>query len=270
MKRAIIYFGIILCFALLFACQGGQPPKVEVRTVTVNGDLTGTPSLLLSSNTPTHSPVPTNSPTHTSTPVPTNTSIPTLTPTTLPTSSPTADLLAGIIGGEKVNVMSGPANNYRLIASLPEGFKISIVGRNHENDWLVVQFPGGETGWCGIENLLLDFESLSLPIFEPPPVPLPTETPLPIPYLTVRVEKSIFRQDLRSITIHLFSFIPNESFQLEIFDETGKKMDNHNGFTNINGNGQYVTNLPVNKKYTVIVVSNSGSRAEITFIARLN
>lgn len=119
--------------------------------------------------TATIQPSATPSATATSTPVPTMTALPTLTPTDQPTSvpvivptdppamptavsTPFVEILPTpdtgfVISDSSVNVRKGPGTEFEVIAVLPPGTPILLIGKSDSSDWQHVRLSDGRAGW---------------------------------------------------------------------------------------------------------------------------
>jgi len=90
------------------------------------------------------------------------------TPNPSPTSVPE---YFGNIGGESVNIRSGPMTDYDVVTSLTKGTELRIVGRNEDSSWLVVDLPEGGTGWIRADLIIFSFSIDLLEIHAIPPTP---------------------------------------------------------------------------------------------------
>jgi hypothetical protein len=128
-----------------------QPSATPTATATI------TPS-------PTQTALPTATPTNQPIIVPT--ALPTHPPTTLPTAAntpqleilPTAE--AGVVIGDSgVNVRKGPGTEFEIIAVLPPGTPVQLIGKSEAKDWEHVRLPDGRAGW--ISAALVSHQSVS-------------------------------------------------------------------------------------------------------------
>ena len=84
---------------------------------------------------------------------PTATPAPTATPEPTATAQPTLAVLPpgalrGTVTGEtRLNVRAAPETTAEIIAKLPPGEQVVLIGRNAAGDWLQIQLPDGRTGW---------------------------------------------------------------------------------------------------------------------------
>jgi len=130
-------------------------------------------------------------PTHTSTPssaineTPTVTLSPTpvetATPTAMPTPTVTPTMVPHVLANVRaLNLRAGGGENYQVLASLPGGAQLNVVGRNEGGDWLLVEY-NGLSGW--VSARFVDGALDDLPILPTPPAPTATPT-LPPPTAT--------------------------------------------------------------------------------------
>jgi hypothetical protein len=82
----------------------------------------------------------------------------------------------GIVNRAAVNVRLGPAEYYPIIAQLPYGEPVLLLGRNAAGAWYYVQMRDGRLGWMAA-SLLTVSPGLTLPVVATPPLP-PTPTPI--------------------------------------------------------------------------------------------
>ena len=111
------------------------------------------------------------------TPRPTDTPWPTFTP--VPTVVPVTPGVASGVISSTVNVRLGPGTNYPVVAKLNKGTKISVRGRDVENQWFVLIPP--PNGWVNHDYISLNGDASSLPVIDAPPTPVPTPTFAPSP-----------------------------------------------------------------------------------------
>jgi hypothetical protein len=45
------------------------------------------------------------------------------------------------------NVRNGPGTNYRVISSLLAGSVVTVIAKNGDGTWFLIELPGGSTGW---------------------------------------------------------------------------------------------------------------------------
>ncbi len=106
------------------------------------------------------------------TPRPTDTPWPTFTP--VPTVVPVTPGVASGVISSTVNVRLGPGTNYPVVAKLNKGTKISVRGRDVENQWFVLIPP--PNGWVNRDYITLNGDASTLPVIDAPPTPVPTPT----------------------------------------------------------------------------------------------
>jgi len=104
---------------------------------------------------------------------------PTFTPTAIeeeeaaPSCPPVATALSG------ANCRSGPSPDYPAMASLAEGQEATVVGRNADSSWWVLEYPSAATTcWVWGEIVSLSTDTCDVSVVDAPPLP-PTETPTP-------------------------------------------------------------------------------------------
>lgn len=70
-----------------------------------------------------------------------------------------------------VNLREGPGITYPVVGSLPAGTEVTVVGRNEDGSWLLVETGSGNAWMTGSSDYVeIDPESLSkLPVVEAPP-----------------------------------------------------------------------------------------------------
>ena len=94
------------------------------------------------------------------------TPIPTPTPT--PTPTPGTDVYA-VCNTAALNVRSGPATTYQVVAGLKLGSRVKVL--NRLNGWAQIDSPAG---WCS--EIYLTFDQAPTPTPTPTPTPAPTYT----------------------------------------------------------------------------------------------
>lgn len=115
----------------------------------------------------------------TAAPPPEDTISPTLTPTETPppTSGPPM-----VTSNQDANCRNGPGEVYAVIGYLLNGQSSTIVGRNLETTWWVIQrMDGGGTCWIWDGVVTISGDTHAVPVVEPPPTPTPTPTLTPTP-----------------------------------------------------------------------------------------
>lgn len=86
---------------------------------------------------------------------------------------PVATALSG------ANCRSGPSPDYSVVASLAEGQEASVVGRNADSSWWVLEHPSAAaTCWVWGDIVALSTDTCEVPVVDAPPPP-PTDTPTP-------------------------------------------------------------------------------------------
>ncbi len=107
-------------------------------------------------------------PTATKTPTLTSTSAPV--PITVPPGAPQAK-----VSGAFINIRSGPGANYQYIGALKNGDVVTIIGRNADRTWWVVQ--GAQLrGWVINTPSLIQVsgDTTNVPLAAAPPSPIAT------------------------------------------------------------------------------------------------
>jgi len=91
------------------------------------------------------------------------------------TCPPTATAL------QNANCRSGPGIAYPVTGSLGQGVSSTVVGRNADSSWWVIENPGS-SGTCWVWDELVEVkpDTCDVPILAAPPLP-PTDTPTPPP-----------------------------------------------------------------------------------------
>lgn len=112
------------------------------------------------------------------TPLPVNTDTPAPVPTAQagsgasPASSPAVvETKASALSN--LNLREGPGTNYPVAGSLPAGSSVTVVGRNQDGTWLVVD-TGSSTAWLSGDSSLVRLEGAALtdlPFVEAPVLP---------------------------------------------------------------------------------------------------
>jgi hypothetical protein len=166
--------------------------SLQIRAYDINGD-TGNPATISvtvigevvadaaeATDTPTpvytDTPTPVISDTPTPTPVITDTHTPTpVEEVEVATCPPLATALTA------ANCRTGPGTAYDLVGSFSEGQSSTVVGRNADSSWWLVENPGSSgTCWVWSDLVALNNLACEIPIYEAPPLP-PTDTPTPPP-----------------------------------------------------------------------------------------
>ena len=94
------------------------------------------------------------------TPIPTATPEVTATatarPTQTPSPSPTPLPEAVVIAAQPINVRSGPGTNNAVVAALPRGTRVQVLGSNDAGDWLNIRFGDDSEGWVSASLMRLE------------------------------------------------------------------------------------------------------------------
>ncbi|RME73325.1 MAG: hypothetical protein D6784_12095 [Chloroflexi bacterium] len=72
-----------------------------------------------------------------------------------------------------LNMRQGPGTNYPVIKSIPQGSEVTVVGRNEDGSWLVVETEDGQ-GWISGQADFVEADQAAvagLPAVEAPPAP---------------------------------------------------------------------------------------------------
>ncbi|MGB7337395.1 MAG: SH3 domain-containing protein [Phototrophicaceae bacterium] len=70
-----------------------------------------------------------------------------------------------------VNMRSQPTTNSRILAEVPDGQLLSIIGMNPERSWYHVRLPNGDNGWMSAELVTGEIGDISLTYAETPEPP---------------------------------------------------------------------------------------------------
>jgi serine/threonine protein kinase/formylglycine-generating enzyme required for sulfatase activity len=70
----------------------------------------------------------------------------------------------------EVNVRSGPGTDFDVVATLPLGGRVTILGASEDEQWLNVSLADGSTGWIRADLLTI--------VGPPTPTPTPSATPV--------------------------------------------------------------------------------------------
>lgn len=88
-----------------------------------------------------------------------------------PTPTPTAEVAASdtlsvtvTILPEALNVRHGPNTGYTVIATLPTGTVLTVIGRTENSDWWKVKLPDGQTGWVWSAFVELNGDEEDVPV----------------------------------------------------------------------------------------------------------
>jgi hypothetical protein len=69
-----------------------------------------------------------------------------------------------------LNMRTGPGTNYPVVAALPAGTEVNVVGRNEDSSWLLVK-TGSDEGWISGEADFVEVDAAALsgvPVAEAP------------------------------------------------------------------------------------------------------
>jgi hypothetical protein len=97
--------------------------------------------------------------------------------TTTPTSAPQGTVF---IVDTAANCRFGPGTAYQIITSYPIGSQLSIIGRNNNSTWWLIQVSSSQSCWISSVTGHTSGDTSSVPTVAAPPLP-PTATPTPIP-----------------------------------------------------------------------------------------
>jgi uncharacterized protein YraI len=76
---------------------------------------------------------------------------------------------------QALNVRSGPSTLYPVIATVPYGTVLTVLGRDATNTWIAVQLPDGTQGW--VTRTLTNYVAISPTVLTAEPLPTPTAIP---------------------------------------------------------------------------------------------
>jgi uncharacterized protein YraI len=94
----------------------------------------------------------------------------------VPITQPTGRLNA-VVSTPLLNVRTGPGANFAIVAKLPRGTAMNLIGRNADSSWLQMSIPGGAAGWVSsryvsasvyIPGLPVTSDTGTTPGFPPP------------------------------------------------------------------------------------------------------
>ncbi len=153
----------------------GEPPAaVDAPTDEAAGGAGAAPT---DTPVPTDTPAPSPTPAPTDTPLPaTNTPAPTATATVAPTATPNN---SGVVGASVVWVRVGPSANFKALAKLNSGDKVTLVGRDADAAWVQVKMTDGTEGWAEAKYIETDAKVEALAMVESPATPTPKATAKP-------------------------------------------------------------------------------------------
>lgn len=99
----------------------------------------------------------------------------TLTPTLETVEAATCPPVATTLAGS--NCRTGPGPGYPVVASFTAGHSATVLGRNAESSWWVLENAGGSC-WIWDDLVTLNTNTCTVPVQAAPPLP-PTNTPTP-------------------------------------------------------------------------------------------
>lgn len=141
-----------------------------------------------------------------------------------------------------LNVRSGPGLEYGAVATLPQGFGVSLVARNEAASWVFISLTNGVTGWVNVNYLFTNYRIWDLPVNETvTAAPLtPTGTVTGALHLNVRVSPSDQAEVIGTIGL-------NQSFELlgRNFNATWAQIRLPDGTVGWVGAGFINTSVPV-------------------------
>ena len=88
---------------------------------------------------------------------------PTPTPTPEASASETSGATVTILP-EMLNVRYGPNTGYTVIATLPTGTVLTVIGKTQAEDWWKVQLPDGQEGWVASDYVEFSGEADDVPV----------------------------------------------------------------------------------------------------------
>lgn len=149
-KHQIVFSGVLLnvkilalliagCVLLLSACGDEGSQSAAIPTATLAAVPSQTPRFTATPQ-PSLTPLPTFTPTPSETPIP-----PTLTLSPTPSSTPQS--FAVVQSLQRVNVRSGPGENFDVIEVLDAGVRVEILEVTDEGRWYRVLLEDGREGW---------------------------------------------------------------------------------------------------------------------------
>jgi hypothetical protein len=157
MKRVLLMVGLVA----LAACTTQQETVAGIPTSTFLPIPSQQPRFTATPES-TRTPLPTFTFTPTDTPIP-----PTQTNTPVPTPTPT---VAGIVQSlQRVNVRTGPGENFESFDSLAPGTGVQIIGQTADGAWFNVRLEDGREGWMAAR--LLFIAATATPFATPTPSP---------------------------------------------------------------------------------------------------
>jgi uncharacterized protein YgiM (DUF1202 family) len=177
----LLYLAFTLVFTILFR---GLSNSQLLATRTPEPTFTPTPV----ANTPVavvpDTPTPTPTPTPPQPPPPTATTVIVATdvlPTPQSTATPAPSRPEVAAAGVTVNVRAGPGTNYPVVATLPPGIAVEVIGRNDQGTWWQIRGPDGATGWVA-DSVVNATNVGGVPVAAAPaPPPQQPSNPTPAP-----------------------------------------------------------------------------------------
>jgi hypothetical protein len=198
-----------------FNVDGDTGDSSQVFITVEAGETTATGTAVAESpveivDTPTSAPPPAPD---TATPVPdTPTPVPAATDTVAPPAAPSGPVVTTLTG---LRVRSGPGTNYEVIGQAQAGQSLPILGRDQNNAWWQVEFPGapGGRGWIAAgAEFSTATNAGNVPVVgapPPPPPAAPTNTPVPPTPTAFALKPTIF-----NFTANRYNIALGESVEL--------------------------------------------------------
>ncbi|MCB0191014.1 MAG: SH3 domain-containing protein [Anaerolineae bacterium] len=96
-----------------------------------------------------------------------------------PTDTPNPEARATIL--QNMNIRGGPGTGYPVVGAGTVGQSSKIVGRNSDNSWVQVEYPGSSngTGWVYSDLVQIDGDPNIVGVVQVAPPPAPTAAPEP-------------------------------------------------------------------------------------------
>ncbi len=91
-----------------------------------------------------------------------------------------------IEGEEQINVRSGPHTNFEKVGVLVKGQSAAALGKTASSEWILIEYPGVDTGQAWVYAPLVSISPGDLPIVEPPSTPTPAVSPTIDPTMAAR------------------------------------------------------------------------------------
>ncbi|MCS7070713.1 MAG: SH3 domain-containing protein [Anaerolinea sp.] len=84
-----------------------------------------------------------------------------------PPSGPTPGPItaSGIVTAGRLNVRVLPSAASGIVTTISQGSPVALYGRNAAGNWLLVQVPGGLTGWVNASYILSNYPLQLLPVY---------------------------------------------------------------------------------------------------------